>query len=161
MQGVLQKKKKNYNSLLSFLLFLPSFLPFSPSFLPSFLKGTFIGPALELLNQNPREQGHSLWTTFETNTPGNLCHPEVWEPYPSAFLFFFLFFFFFCHAWGMWEFPGQGMNLCHSRNLSSCSGNARSLTCCTTRELFPGYFLTVNLCLSSPRTLDLGCLSSQ
>jgi len=35
----------------------------------------------------------------------------------------------------MWKFPGQGSNLHHSSNLSHCSGSARSLTCCTTREL--------------------------
>ena len=35
----------------------------------------------------------------------------------------------------MCKFPGQGLNLCHSSD-PSCSGdNARSLTCCTTREL--------------------------
>ena len=35
----------------------------------------------------------------------------------------------------MWKFLGQGLNLSHSSNLSCCSDNARSLTCCTTREL--------------------------
>ena len=37
---------------------------------------------------------------------------------------------------GMWEFPGEGSNLRHSRNPSRCSDNVRSLTCCATRELY-------------------------
>ena len=36
---------------------------------------------------------------------------------------------------GMWKFLGQGLNLCHSRDLSYYSDNARSLTYCTTKEL--------------------------
>ena len=40
-----------------------------------------------------------------------------------------VFFFFFCCICGMLKFQGQGQNLCHS------SDNARSLTCCATREL--------------------------
>ena len=43
----------------------------------------------------------------------------------------FFFFFFFGHICGMWKFPGQGSNPCHSSNPSHCSENARSLTCCT------------------------------
>ena len=39
-----------------------------------------------------------------------------------------LFFYFWLH---LWQFLDQGLNLCSS----SCSNNARSLTCCTTREL--------------------------
>lgn len=34
----------------------------------------------------------------------------------------------------MWKFPGQGLNLSHSSNLSSCSDNAGYLTHCATRE---------------------------
>ena len=44
--------------------------------------------------------------------------------------------YFFNHAHSMWKFLGQGSNLCHSSNPSCCSGNAESLTCCATRELF-------------------------
>ena len=43
-----------------------------------------------------------------------------------------LIFFFFGQDLGMWKFMGQGLNPCQS---SCCSDNARSLTCCTTREL--------------------------
>ena len=51
-------------------------------------------------------------------------------------VFFFLgFFFFFCYAHDQWKFPGQGSNLCHRRDPSHCSGNAGSLTHCTTEEL--------------------------
>ena len=35
----------------------------------------------------------------------------------------------------MWKFPGQGLNPHHSSNPSHGSGNAGSLTHCTTREL--------------------------
>ena len=44
--------------------------------------------------------------------------------------------YFFNHAHSMWKFLGQGSNLCHRSNPSCCSGNAESLTCCATRELF-------------------------
>ena len=43
--------------------------------------------------------------------------------------------FFFGPAWSMWKFLGQGSNPCHSSDLSHCSDNARSLICCSTREL--------------------------
>ena len=46
-----------------------------------------------------------------------------------------LFVFVFCHTRGMWKFPGQGSNPCHSSNLSRFSDNAGSLTCCATKEL--------------------------
>ena len=46
-------------------------------------------------------------------------------------LYPFLFSFFDCIR-GMWKFLGQELNACHG------SDNARSLTCCATRELpFP------------------------
>ena len=38
------------------------------------------------------------------------------------------FFFFFCCSCGKWKFLGQGLNLCHSSNLSH-------LKCWTTREV--------------------------
>lgn len=34
---------------------------------------------------------------------------------------------------GMWKFPGQASNLCHSSD-SHCSDNAKSFTCCAKRE---------------------------
>ena len=37
---------------------------------------------------------------------------------------------FFGHDHGIWKFPGQGLNPCHSRD------NTGSLTCWTTREVF-------------------------
>ena len=43
-------------------------------------------------------------------------------------------FFLFGLTHGTWKSPGWGWNLCHSSDLSCCSGNARSLTCYTTRE---------------------------
>ena len=47
----------------------------------------------------------------------------------------------FGHVCGMWKFPGQGSNRCHSSDPSCCSDKARSLTCCATREL-PGWSLS-------------------
>ena len=39
------------------------------------------------------------------------------------------FYLIFCgHAHGMWKFPGQGLNLYHSSDLSHCGDNAGSLT---------------------------------
>ena len=35
----------------------------------------------------------------------------------------------------MYKFPGKGLNLHHSSNLSQCSDNAGPLTHCATREL--------------------------
>ena len=49
--------------------------------------------------------------------------------------YYLYFILFFGHAHSMWKFPDQGLDLCHSSDLSCCSDNARSLTCCTTREL--------------------------
>ena len=40
----------------------------------------------------------------------------------------------------MWKFSGQGLNPCHSNDLSCCSDNARSLTHSTTRELLCQFF---------------------
>ena len=37
--------------------------------------------------------------------------------------------FFFGHSQDMWKFPGQGLKLCHSSNLSHCSDKTMSLTC--------------------------------
>ena len=46
---------------------------------------------------------------------------------------------FFWLYYGMWKFPGQGSNLCHSSDPSGCSDNTGSLTH-TTRELIFFYF---------------------
>lgn len=44
-------------------------------------------------------------------------------------------FYFYGHTWGMWRLPGQGLNL--------RSDNARSSTCCTTRELHVCVLITI------------------
>ena len=44
-------------------------------------------------------------------------------------------FFFLGYACGLWKFPGQGSNPCHSSDPGCCSDNSRSLTCCATRKL--------------------------
>jgi len=41
----------------------------------------------------------------------------------------------------MWKFSGQGLNPHHSSDPSHQSGNARSLTCCATKELLYGLLL--------------------
>ena len=53
---------------------------------------------------------------------------------PSS-LYFILFYFFSGCACGMWKFPSQGLNLCHTSHLSRCSDDARSLTHCASRDL--------------------------
>ena len=51
------------------------------------------------------------------------------------------------HTCGMWKFRGQGSNPCHSSDQSHCSDSARSLTCCTTRELQGlGIFICTGSC---------------
>ena len=47
----------------------------------------------------------------------------------------FNYYFLFGHTHIMHKFLGQVWNLCHSSDMSHCSGNARFLTCCTTKEL--------------------------
>ena len=49
--------------------------------------------------------------------------------------------FFFGHTHGMQKFPGQGLNLSHSRNLSHCSDNTGCSTQWTTRKLWEKCFL--------------------
>ena len=46
--------------------------------------------------------------------------------------------FAFGHVYGIWKFPGQGLNWCHS------SDNAGSLNCCVMRELQDGFFKRQN-----------------
>ena len=52
-----------------------------------------------------------------------------------GFVFCFFPFFFFVCVHSMWRFPGQGLNL--------RSDNARSSTCCTTRELHVCVLITI------------------
>ena len=47
----------------------------------------------------------------------------------------FFFFFFLGDTPGLWEFLGQGSNLCHCTDLSRCSGDTGSLSLCATGEL--------------------------
>ena len=66
---------------------------------------------------------------------------------PWIYLFFTIF-FFFGHAHSMWKFLGQGLNQCHSSNLSHSSKNTGSLTHCTTREFHLSlYFDSFIMCL--------------
>ena len=51
--------------------------------------------------------------------------------------------FSFGHTHGMFKFPGQGLNLCHSSNPRCCCDNTRSLTHCATRELVIFCFLAL------------------
>ena len=48
---------------------------------------------------------------------------------------------FFGCANNMQKFPGQGMNLSHSSDLSHHNDNARSLTHCATRELWALFYI--------------------
>ena len=53
----------------------------------------------------------------------------------QAFCFCFVW-FCFGYALDMWNFPGQGLNLCHSNDLSHSSDNTKS----GTRELIQVFF---------------------
>lgn len=76
--------------------------------------------------------------------------------------------FSFWPHWGMWEFLGQGLILCHGSDLSHCSNNTGFLACWATGELpekavcgLGGEKETSYLLLSTIRTCLLGiCLSS-
>ena len=68
----------------------------------------------------------------------------------TTFLRIFFFFSFFGCASGIQNFPGQGLNPCHSSNLSHSNDNNRSLTCLATRELCKFYiFVELNISLAS------------
>ena len=88
-----------------------------------------------------------LWCHTKVNKSGcQLCFLKIITEFSSHILtelcfFLFVCLFVFCHICDMWEFPGQGSNLCHSSNLSHCSDSARSLTGCTMRELYNSDFL--------------------
>lgn len=58
-------------------------------------------------------------------------HRQLW---PLSHVWFFFFSSFLFPACGMWKFLGQSSNPHHSNYPSHCSDNARSLTCCATRE---------------------------
>ena len=51
---------------------------------------------------------------------------NIWQY--SFFLYFVLFCFCFGHACGMWNYLGQGQNLCHSSDPNHSSNNTRSST---------------------------------
>ena len=55
-------------------------------------------------------------------------------------LFSLLLLLFFGCIHGTWMFLGQGLNLCHSSNLSHSSDNAGSLTCCAKVNSYPFCF---------------------
>ena len=63
------------------------------------------------------------------------------------FLFFYLFsdWLFFGYAHGMQKSWGQGLNPCHSSDLSHNSDNTGSLTCCATWEFQIDYFQSILL----------------
>ena len=67
--------------------------------------------------------------------------------------FFALFCFFFGHVLCMWKFLSQRSNLCYNSNPSHCSGNARSLTFCTTRERQD----VISECLTGSELRHLSC----
>ena len=85
---------------------------------------------------------------------GGRVEPVVLRLHPSGSLNFSLglacfflvlpflgwFLFFSGPARGLWKFPEEGSNLCHSSDPNRCSDSARSLTPCAAREL-PGWFL--------------------
>lgn len=67
---------------------------------------------------------------FQDHTARQVAELEF-EPH-SIFFFSFLF----GHTRGMWKFPGQGPNYCHSRDPSGSSNSTRSLDSWAVRE-FP------------------------
>ena len=75
---------------------------------------------------------------FYTPMDPRLNRCTFWIRIWILFLFVCFFVCFGC-ACGMHKFLGQGLNLCHSSDLSHCSNSAGSLTHWTTREL-PEYY---------------------
>uniref|UniRef100_A0A287AWW6 Neurofascin n=1 Tax=Sus scrofa TaxID=9823 RepID=A0A287AWW6_PIG len=59
----------------------------------------------------------------------------------------------------IWKFPGQRLNLFHNSDLSCCSDDAESLTCCATRELC----LSISSCQApnTPTALQSGTSGSK
>ena len=70
------------------------------------------------------------------------------DPCTLCYLGTSLFFFPFGPGHGLQKFLGQGLNTHHGSGLSHCSDDARSLNCCTTRELL-GVSLFAFICLCS------------
>lgn len=68
---------------------------------------------------------------------------------PTWIYHYSLFFFFpLARPCGMRKFPDQASNSCHSSNWSCYSDNARSLTCCITRELQTFFLAAATACKS-------------
>ena len=68
---------------------------------------------------------------------------------PSAYFGFhslFVCFYFGC-TWGIWKFPDQGLNPCHSCNMCHSWGNTRSLTHWAMRELPRSILVSYDSCL--------------
>ena len=63
--------------------------------------------------------------------------------------------FLFGHPCGMWKFPGQGLYLCCSSDLSCCNDTTRSLTCQNTRELHEVSFFFFSFFTATPASY--GC----
>ena len=66
---------------------------------------------------------------------------QIYSP-TNFFFFFFLFSFFLAMPTACGSSLSQGWNLCHISNTSHCGDKARSLTCCTTRELQQFFLLS-------------------
>ena len=93
--------------------------------------GTFIySPAVCVMMFCRREPANPAMPIPSVSTLPNACIPSTSSSSGKPFLKLENLFF-----GGMWKFPGQGLNPCHSSDLSRCSGNAGSLTCRATREL--------------------------
>ena len=125
------------DSIHTFLSVLVSFLCFSPlSAIPEF---PHVEPSMCL----------NFWETVYREWKREYCLvcSEEWVGIWDSHSFFFFCFFLTWHLWlyflffgctrGMWMFPDEVSNLCHSSDLSGCSDHARSLTHCITRELLP------------------------
>ena len=85
---------------------------------------------------------HDLWTVTSHS-------PYLQHLVTTNLLFFFFFSLFGCIR-GMWKFPGQGSNSCHSSDLSPYRDGAASLTHFIAREapslLFVSMYLpTLNI----------------
>ena len=77
----------------------------------------------------------------------------------GMFGFWGVFLLLLCWTYGMWKFPGQGLNPHHSCSLQHSCSNARSLIHCATWEPPVSTFLSI--LLSSEELLILWHSSSQ
>ena len=86
---------------------------------------------------------HGIWKFLDQGWNQRLCRDnarevmlettgEIWKA-----IFLEITFLFVCFGWacGMQKFLGQGSNQHHSSDPGHCSDNAKSLTCCATKEL--------------------------